>query len=395
MSEYHVRMLTYSFFSTLICCSLLLLYMLFFRKGNKIKTEDILIAVLLVVVSSLRYGVGSDYFRYMDAASAVAYRNITSIKSLFSIDFLEHYGAGYKLLAYFASRISDSPYMIFWIVSFIIYVPIVRYCRKYTRNALAALAIYLLFGYWGLSLNAIRQSIAMVMILFSETALEKKQYVKTALLIACAVLFHTTAIVPAAVIILVNFGFLKILLEPKQRNLILMIVIGGILRSLTGVIEYMVSHISFFSEYAKYINTETSEQLRRSFTMFGVAIETLLIISFLYIAIKNLDKLMEIDPRVSKMISIIMMGIPFSIIGISNSEWLWLSNRFAEYFFQFILFLIPLTLGSMTRRHRQFGVLSFKKKRVPFWVMMIIWHAAAAILLFNNNQFVIDTYLLH
>jgi len=93
-----------------------------------------------------------------------------------------------------------------------------------------------------------------------------------------------------------------------------------------------------------------------------------------------------------KIVSIVMVGIPFSIIGISRSEWLWLSNRFAEYFFLFLIVLIPKLIDSGSESANRIGVIAIHRKNVPFWAVMIVWHAAFAILMFNNN-FASDTYL--
>ena len=394
MSESLIRKLNWSVFSTLVCCCILFIYYVFYKKGKKINFEDWVLSALLVVVSSLRYGVGSDYFRYLESAARWVRLFDSDIKSLFTSNVLQQYSyeVGYKLLSVISHRISDSPYTIFWLVSIIIYIPLIIYCRKNTRDSRIAIATYLLFGYWGLSLNVIGQSAAMVFLLFANKAVDDKKYIVSILLVICAELFHTTAIVVAVLILLSKTPFIKKFLEPTRRNLVKMVVIGIAMRFATGLFGNYLSRSSTFGRYTRYLSTGVSDIVARRYTMIGTFIEGILVLMFLYIAIKKMENDYVKDKKLSNLISVIMIGIPFNIIGISRSDWMWLSNRFAEYFFIFLIVLIPeiiINYASDTKR----GVIVISNKHIPFWLTMITWHAVFAIVMFNNNQFVIDTYL--
>ena len=394
MSATKIKMLNYSVVSTLICCGILFIYISFYKKGKKIHIEDIALSILLIVISSLRYGMGSDYFRYLESASRWARLFSSNVQSLFTADVLQTYSyeIGYKLLSVISYKISDSPYTIFWLVSIITYFPLVLYSRKHTEDSRVAIAIYLLFGYWGLSLNAIDQSIAMIFILLAKNAIDNKKYVVGTLLILCAEMFHTTAIVAATLIILSNVVVIKSFFEPTKRNLLLMIVIGLTLKAALDFLLNIASNFSLFAQYSNYTDTGVSEKITRKYMMIGAFIETLLVVVILYLSIKKLEKDIKNKYQLSQMISVVMIGIPFSIIGISGSDWLWLSNRFAEYFFLFLIVLIPEMIHN-SNTGIQRGIIKIEKKRASFWVAMVVWHAIFAVVMFNNNQFVIDTYL--
>ena len=397
MSESHLRMITYSVYSTLICCLIIFIYAIAYKKGKNVKPNDLIIASIIIIISSLRYGVGSDYFTYLRRAAYWSSLFSSNIKALFSYDVLINYRLeiGYKLISIISGKLSSSPYFVFWLVSVIIYLPIVIFCRKYTANSFIALSVFLLFGYWGISLNVIGQSIAMVFLLYANIALEQKKYVAATLLIICAISFHTTAVISALVFLMIHFGILKNLLKPTKRNVFVMITIGVILRGSVGLFNSILSKSLLFSRYTQYLSTDLSEKFRRTLMMIGVSIETVLILVILFLAIKHIERLRIDNPRINKTISTIMIGIPFSIIGISRSEWLWLSNRFAEYFFINILILIPAIIDLEKFPDKRAGIIVIHKRQFLFWVVMIVWHLLFAFLMFNNNDFRIDTYLLH
>ena len=395
MSESTIRKLNYSIISTLICCVLILIYRCLYKKSKKIQVEDCVLAALLIIISSLRYGVGSDYFRYMESAARWAKLFSSDIKRLFTSEILERYSneIGYKLLSVLSYKISDSPYTVFWIVSIIIYIPIVIYCRKYTKDSFYALAIYLLFGYWGISLNVLGQSIAMVLILFAKNAINRKKYITGVILVICAETFHATAIVAAVLIILPSFAVFKRFLRPTKMNLAKIIIIGIILRTMIGVSVSLISRIRLFSRYTRYLGTEVSELVARNYTMIGTFIETFLVISILYMAITRIEKKQVKNQELSNLVSIIMIGIPFSIVGISRANWLWLSNRFAEYFFIFLIALIPEIMAADNEKVTRRGIIAVNHKKLSFWLVLIAWHAIFSVVMFNNNKFIIDTYL--
>lgn len=394
MSDSLIQKLTYSAVSTLICCGIVLIYYVFYKKGRKIHFEDYIACFLLICISSLRYGVGSDYFRYLESASRWVRLFDADIKSLFTTDILHRYSyeIGYKILSIISHRISDSPYTVFWLVSIVIYIPLIIYCRKYTKDSRIAIAVYLLFGYWGISLNVIGQSIAMVLIIFAKKAMDDKKYIVSILLAICAETFHTTAIVAAILLLLPRIAFIRKILEPKKGNLLKLVIVGVILRFTTGIFGTLLSRSATFASYTRYLSTDVSDKLARLYMMIGTIIEGALILIVLYMAIKKLETVAEDNHRLSNLISTIMIGIPFNIVGISRSDWMWLSNRFAEYFFVFLIVLIPEIIGSSETSVKR-GIITIQKNRVFFWIVLIVWHAIFAVFMFNNNRFVIDTYL--
>lgn len=395
MNANQVGKLPYSIISTCICCAVLILYCALYKKGKRMHFEDVVLAGILIVLSSIRYGVGSDYFRYLESSFRWARMFETNIRSLFSADVISQYSfeIGYKILSVLSHKISQSPYTIFWLVSVVIYIPLIVYCRKNTKDARFAIAVYLLFGYWGMSLNVIGQSVSMIYVLYLENAIEQKKYIYAVFFALCAVAFHTTAIVAVIIVILAHLPFGKNFLNPTKVNLLKMIIIGIVARGGTELLRSILSRNMYTARYARYLSTGVSEIGRRIYMMIGACIETILVILIVFMVVKRLDGWDTNNQKLQRFASIVMIGIPFGIVGISRSDWLWLSIRFAEYFFVFLIALIPEMLDISPVENERRGIINIDRKKLPFWVTIIAWHAIFAVIMFNNNQFVLDTYL--
>ncbi|MBO4838374.1 MAG: EpsG family protein [Lachnospiraceae bacterium] len=389
-----MEMLRYALISTIICLLIALFYYYLCRKGNRIRPEDWLMMGLMVAVSSLRYGLGSDYIRYKNSA-AYAVRTFQSLGSIFSAETLSKYDyeVGYVALSVLVGKITTNQYAIFWAVSLLLYVPLIIYCRKKTRDPGAAMAFFLLFGFWGMSLNVMKQAVAMMLVLFSYEMLKEKKYHWFLLLTAAAASFHITALVAAAVILVVHSGILKAILAPTKRNLLIMTGVGLLFRLWKGLIIKIVSLLGLYSKYMSFLNADTTSGIKRSFIMYGALIETVIVFALVYTAITRLDALKRQNPGIEKVISIIMVGIPFSIIGISQT--LWLANRFAKFFFLFLIILVPELL-ERDRKPAPLPVQSrmiLSRSQTLFWVGMVVWHAMYAVLMLDNNGFQIQSYL--
>lgn len=342
--EKATMMAEYSLFSTFICISLCFIYALLWRKGNRLRIGDIVITIILIAVSSLRYDVGSDYIRYLESSQYAA-RRFADLHFLFSAENLKRYSyeVGYETISVLTSRLFSSKYAIFWVVSIIIYIPIIRFCRKHTDNSRIALATFLLFGFWGLTLNIMKQAIAMVIVLYVYEFLKEKKYVPAGLLTLVTISFHITALIAVVCIVIVHFGLLKKFIEPSMRNLWLMCGVGVVLRFGTQLLISVLGRVGLYSQYLTYATAGVGDETSRKYIWIGALIETLFIIFILRLCIRRKQELIFRSAEIENIISIVMIGIPFSIIGISKT--LWLANRFAKFFFIFIIVLLPTLLG--------------------------------------------------
>ena len=379
----------YSLIATLICCMICALYMLMYKKGKRLKVGDVVITLLIVLISSLRYDVGTDYDRYLRSAANVT-RLFSNFRSLYSLDIIREwsYEIGFETIALITNKVSDSPYAIFWFFSIIIYVPLMWYFRKKTSNAFIAFSFFILFGFWGMSLNIIKQFTAMVMILFFYEAMKEKKNIACILIGLIAISFHTTALLVELFVLLANKKILSKILKPTRGTLLWVVIVGIILRLSTGWIVRLLSFGKVFAKYIRYVN---SDSLSRTFIMIDALIEAILIFSLIYIAISRIDSLRVKNAQIDSIIALLMVGLLFSIVGISRT--MWVSKRFADYFYMFFLTVVPDLLGGDKNYVSNKHTVLVEKKNVLFWMIMVLWHLCYAVLSLDNHSFVIQTYL--
>ncbi len=387
------NMLTYSIISTLICMSIILIYKSLYKRGKHFSVADVMTCSIVVLLSGFRYNVGSDYERYMKSAM-YAITKFSDLKVLFTKQTLEQYSyqIGFQFISVIGSYICKSHYTIFWVVSLIIYPAIFYYGRKYTRNSLFAVSVFLLFGFWGFSLNALKQSISIVFILYSYIFLRKRNYFKFIICSLLAVSFHSSSIIAIIGVLVANSGIVKI----KKRTLWQFIGIGVILRFVFPMISGILSRIPLLNKYLTYLSQDYSNRIDRSFIWIGNFIEVLFVCIIIYIAIIFKDTLEERNMEADTIICLVMFGIPLGIVGISRT--LWLSSRLALDFFAFLIVLWPLLMDNNTSNkiihgHTNEGYLLNAKMRSLLWMGLFVWHMLYSVLMVDNSTYTIQTYL--
>lgn len=359
--------------------------------SHKLKPIDFISAAILIIVSSLRYGVGSDYYKYHQHALEY-YRFFHSLSKVFAWENMKGYDfqIGYPALSVLTYNIFENhPYAIFFTVACVLYIPYFMYFRKRTANVFIAIAVYMLFGFWGLSLNIIKQAVSMVFILYAYEYFREKKYLRFTIACIFAVFFHTTGFLAIAGIIAAKF------VKPTIRNFTALVVSGLAMKVLFMVFIRILVKFSFFSKYYnRYFVDGSVANTDRTLLLFGAFFETVMVIWLIYYAIKHKKQLETSQSDIGDYLSIMMIGIPFSILGVSRT--LWLANRFAKFFFQFILVLIPAIYGKKEQSFLKWRV-KLNKWAFSFdtraWglVILFVWHFMYSVLMLDNNTLEIKT----
>ena len=376
-------MFLYSMSSTAICLMIILLYKYVYHDTSRIRIhlDDVLIVTVLILITSFRYGVGSDFFRYVTNARTY-YNWYSDLHRLFNWSTIQDFGGqiGYPFISVISGYISQNEYAILWVTSVIIYVPLIWYCRKYTKNAFVSFSVYLLFGFWGMSLNVLKQAISMIFFAYAYEKLEEKRYIIFGIFALLTFIFHSSAIIAIAVLVVSKW------IKPSKTIFWGAIGIGIFFRLSTPLIVKILSTISALNKYLSYFGGEKSLHTDRTFIWLGALIETLVVCCIIYFALTQIEKLRMERKDTDHLLAIIIFGIPFSIIGISGN--LWLANRLAKYFFFFLIPLLSVLLGKDRKKYFIDG-----KSRRFIWLSLIIWHMMYSVLMLDNSEFVIATYL--
>ena len=102
---------------------------------------------------------------------------------------------GYVLLEYFTSKISTNPTVLFTIIALFYSISVGRFIYKNSKNPILSYVIFISMGFYTFSMTALRQTIAIGIILFSFEFIKKRKFIPFLLLVLLASTFHYSALV--------------------------------------------------------------------------------------------------------------------------------------------------------------------------------------------------------
>lgn len=197
-------------------------------------TSYLLMIIVVIFVSGIRYKTGYDYDNYVEI-----YKNIVQG----SLDERVEYAWFYLNKA--AYYIFDSPSGVFIVSSFLIYAPIAWVLYRESKAAAIAFAAFI-FGvqfYWE-SLSILRQYIGISIALLASWCWVKGRKIEFILLLATAMLFHTSAILALVTPILVRWS--------SRKTFFLSAAAGSLLLSL--IIPVLISNVGPLMKYEPYFD---------------------------------------------------------------------------------------------------------------------------------------------
>ncbi|MBV1709527.1 MAG: EpsG family protein [Erysipelothrix sp.] len=184
----------------------------YLKVKDKDKTFLILTGVLIVIFFGLRNGeirYGSDLNNYYRTYIDAIHLDWNVYFRLYSDDF-----GFYLLVRILASLIPDPQFMFFAMGFFLIY-PTFRFIYKYSRNAFISVLVFMSSGLFIFFLSGFRQSLALVIILYSLDFILKRKFIEFLILILIAFSFHQSAIVflPMYLILNVKMTTIKVIVS--------------------------------------------------------------------------------------------------------------------------------------------------------------------------------------
>jgi len=148
---------------------------------TKINKLDMIFFIFLTVVAGFRYGVGTDYFHYVD---------------YFYQGFLANAEPGFLYLSVGLAELGFNSQALFVVIStltmFFLYNGIAYFLKNDYTNKPVFYFIMIIFFYFP-SFNVIRQILASSIILYASRYIVERKAIKFYLLVGFAMLFHKTA----------------------------------------------------------------------------------------------------------------------------------------------------------------------------------------------------------
>lgn len=258
MPEEEIKLAIYflTFFSSFIFCAIAEENL----KQNKKQIAVFFFVISVLIVSTLAgirsYSIGTDittYGNWMFYAARREANLITYLKGYPEIDLL------YSVLTFFVARFTNSPHWLYFIVGLLIYGFTMNGLIKYNGQISICVAwLCFLFLFYGDTLNALRQSIAMAIVFWGFHFAIEKKYWKYFVVTGIALLFHNTAII--------SFGIFVIYCLLLKRDTIytrVIIVTGTLLLLIVyGELLQLLINLGILNDrFTRYVSSGVGFQL--------------------------------------------------------------------------------------------------------------------------------------
>lgn len=144
-------------------------------------------------------------------AYIMGFQNSETVEQLFAdkINLLSN-PLYYLFAAFFRHHISDNYHLFLLTIAFFCIISTVRFIRRHAHNFTFSMLLFFALGMYLSNFAAMKQSIAMAILLFAVDNLLEKKYIRFYLIVILAALFHTYAIMYAVLPLFTNKPWTKI-----------------------------------------------------------------------------------------------------------------------------------------------------------------------------------------
>lgn len=291
------------------------------------KRELILVLILsfqLVLLSTFRSNtVGSDTINYINRffiISATDWKYIYDLRDV--VDFEE----GFIIFNKIIGTLSSNRTVFLAINSAIIVFSVADFIYKKSPNIFLSFLVFIGLGFWGDSMNILRQMLALAILLRSLKYIEEKQLFRFVFLVIVASTFHISAL---SFIIVYPLSLLKI----NRVYLITMITLGVSVYLLADKIIIYLLNFFGYQQHFSSIGTSSGGGMIVMLIMFAIAA--------LYVRKVAIQKHDDFDLY----IHLIFIGILLNILAIDFA----LAGRSMIYFTIHNIILIPKILDSISK----------------------------------------------
>lgn len=273
---------------TILLCSILM-------KTTQYSEERLFYPVLicglpLFLLSALRYGIGTDYFEYVNM-----FQNYFSHGIRATIEPIFYY------LNKFILFLNLDVQWVFVICSAIYLYPIIYYVLKESESPKFSIYLLVAMTFYLSSFNTIRQNIATSICLLSLMALKNNKYLTFIFCVLLASGFHYTSIV-----FLIMLIFKKLIIDPNKA-----IVLTGVFILCMPIITKLINYVLVYTRYAKYLNLVSFNVA----SIIGIALQVMILIFASIFYDKNDDDYVMYYNMQLITTCLTMLGNSISLIG--------------------------------------------------------------------------------
>lgn len=325
------------------------------NKYRNVKRLFVFFAILLpCILAGLRdYTIGNDVLVYGKswferACSYHSYIGYIKKANEYSI------GVGYATLNYIVSRFSNSVHMFLFVYQFLQMV-ILYYAIKPFKNKINIVFAFFVyyFAYYNISLNLLRQMMAVILVLFSYRFIIEKKFIKFLITILIAYSVHSTAIVALALYPL-SWAVTNSTLRKVSKTLIIVLCTVFAFGYQT-IFEFMASiNVLSLQRYSHYI-TDTNVGGRYVRLVYWA-------ILLILIYWKRKECVAEYADSITLQMYMIISGL-LTIVMFLGSSW---GVRISYYFDIFQVLFMPILAKTISVKSR------IKKHNMSYFVLGLV-----------------------
>ena len=228
------------------------------------KAFKVLCFLPLFLVSALRYNVGTDYmWTYYQGYIRVGNGNN-----------FDDFSIGYKKMVQALNIITKDPQILFVVTSFIFCYFLWKTIYEQSADILLSIMLVIVTRYYFISLNTIRQFIAMSIVIYATKYIIQNKIIKFLIFLAIASLFHTSILIYIVLIFL-----RKINLSRKRVAIIGVGVIGIYFVGQSGVLINIIKMVLSNTKYITHLG-HYEYMVGEQFELFTLALNVLVLLTF-------------------------------------------------------------------------------------------------------------------
>ena len=321
------------------------------KKESKYKKIYLFVSfILLGGIAAIRTeNVGVDTLQFHDAYLRIGNLNWLELST-------ERYEMGFSILCRILNYISENPQLLISVTAIFINFSVIRFIYKYSKDVVFSILLYILLNFYFSYMNIMRQALAIAILLWAFDAIKNNKKIRYFILVVLATLFHGSAILGLAYIILLKFKY-------KQKYNKFVIPILGIIFLFGKEIFLLFSEIS--PRLAGYVGSEYDTE-----NYFGALLDFLLtfIIWWFGNNVLNKKKNDDIDEDLILYNKLMIINVITTLLTIRVG----IFNRFTPYFSVFQIIWIPNILKIMKKNAQLFKLL-FTIVLVMYWLIIMIF----------------------
>lgn len=318
-----------SFYSALVVS--LFLLSIFFNRKNRKKCFNIISIILFIVAAFRDVNVGGDLNNYLNVFGYVNdYNNIVEL-TVFSLG--SGYEIGFVYLCKLISLIYNNEHFFIFVTTFLSLIGPFIFIKRFSNSAVTSLFIYILLGFYNISFNSVKQSIAISFVLIALYWLLNDKLKHAILFYVIACFFHTSAIFSC-----LYYFLFKIKMKENMLK-VMMLIMGCVVILGQFIINYSISFI-----FQKYADNET--EMMTSGTGYGLLFMYISVFCFCYYLFMH-----SCDNK--KTLTVVLINAMFLAVIFQTSATLMAAlTRLTLYFYIPVCVLLPNLYSTLKRENK-------------------------------------------